>query len=53
MVGWLPEWVENADPGSGESEVFAKCHVTFEDFSTARCTGSKQVLNLLRAQRSF
>lgn len=49
MDGWLLEWVESADPGLGESEIFPKCHVTFEDFSTSECTGNKQVLNLMRA----
>lgn len=42
--GCLLEWVEYVAPGSGELEVFPECHVTFEDFSTAGCTGSRQVL---------
>lgn len=42
--GCLLEWVEYVAPGSGELEVFPEYHVAFEDFSTAGCTGSRQVL---------
>lgn len=44
---------EHAGPGWVELGVLPKCQVTFEDFSTAECTGSKQVPDLTKAQRSF